>query len=418
MAVDSLVKTLREEVDTYASTSEILAHARKAADESKLDEYFVVDIDSHREPNACWPEVIEYIENPVMRANSEHDLNLLGTMLYVPGLAGPGIGHSFQALHGRIPHHEAANETLGDISVYRDVELCRRTMDAMSIDVQIVFPTSLLALGMTRIPGAEGEIAWAYNRWMVERFCAEDPRLKFMPYLPLNEPDYALRIVREFAGRPEVVGFLVTSVRYCPVYDNQFMQLYAEIEESGLPLAFHAGPTWEDEWMKSMNRFLSVHALSFVHCNMVHLTNWVINGIPERFPKLKVIWVESGIAWVPYLMARLDSEYLKRSSEAPLLTRLPSEYMKDMWYSSQPLEMDHADLLESNMKAINAETQLLYASDWPHWDFDLPAAILSFPFLSEEAKRNILGLNAAKVFNLDVPPHMGPRPRVTTAAPV
>ena len=45
---------------------------------------------------------------------------------------------------------------------------------------------------------------------------------------------------------------------------------------------------------------------------MVHLTNWIINGLPERFPKLKVIWIESGLAWLPFMMQRLDHEYLMR----------------------------------------------------------------------------------------------------------
>lgn len=55
------------------------------------------------------------------------------------------------------------------------------------------------------------------------------------------------------------------------------------------------------------------------------------------------------------------------------------------------------------MEAMNAETQLLFASDWPHWDFDLPSSITTLPFLTEDAKRNILGLNAARLFNLEVP---------------
>jgi predicted TIM-barrel fold metal-dependent hydrolase len=152
-----------------------------------------------------------------------------------------------------------------------------------------------------------------------------------------------------------------------------------------------------------MNRFISMHAISFVHCNIVHMTNWLINGLPERFPRLKVIWVESGLAWVPFLMQRLDHEYLKRTSEAPLLKRRPSEYMREMYYTSQPMEMDDLGLLESTLGAINAETQLVYASDWPHWDFDLPSVFLDLPFLGEQAKRNILGLNAARLFNLDVP---------------
>ena len=47
-------------------------------------------------------------------------------------------------------------------------------------------------------------------------------------------------------------------------------------------------------------------------------TNWLVNGMPERFPKLKTIWIESGLAWVPFLMQRLDNEWMMRSSEVPL----------------------------------------------------------------------------------------------------
>ena len=70
---------------------------------------------------------------------------------------------------------------------------------------------------------------------------------------------------------------------------------------------------------EGMNRFLSVHALGFIFYNLVHMTNMVVNGIPERFPKLKLLWIESGLAWIPFLMQRLDNEYMMRSSEAPLL---------------------------------------------------------------------------------------------------
>ena len=49
---------------------------------------------------------------------------------------------------------------------------------------------------------------------------------------------------------------------------------------------------------------------------------------------------------------------------------------------------------------MNAETQLLYSSDYPHWDFDLPSTIYDLPFLSEKAKHNILGGTAARLFKL------------------
>ena len=66
-----------------------------------------------------------------------------------------------------------------------------------------------------------------------------------------------------------------------------------------------------------------MHSISFVYFNLLHLTNWLVNGLPERFPNLKVIWIESGIAWLSFLMQRLDSEYMMRPSEAPLLKKRP-----------------------------------------------------------------------------------------------
>jgi hypothetical protein len=249
----------------------------------------------------------------------------------------------------------------------------------------------------------EVELALAYNRWIVEHVLPHEPRMKAMLYLPFNTPEAAEAMVKRFIGAKGVCGFLVTSTRYQPVHANEYMRVYAMLEEAGMPIGFHAHHNWNNEYTKKLNRFLSMHALSFVLSNLVHLTNWVINGLPERFPKLKVMWIESGLAWVPFLMQRLDHEYLMRVSEAPLLKRLPSEYMQEMFYTVQPMEATNLKLLEGTFEAIKADTQLLYASDWPHWDFDVPSRIFDLPFLTEQNKRNILGGNAAKVFNLEIP---------------
>jgi predicted TIM-barrel fold metal-dependent hydrolase len=117
------------------------------------------------------------------------------------------------------------------------------------------------------------------------------------------------------------------------------------------------------------------------------------------------LWVESGLAWVPFLMQRLDDQYLMRPSEAPQLKRMPSEYMNsNCFYTTQPMETTHPKALENTFEMIRAETQLMFSSDWPHFDFDLPQEICDLPFLGEQAKRNILGLNAARIFNLDPTP--------------
>lgn len=83
-----------------------------------------------------------------------------------------------------------------------------------------------------------------------------------------------------------------------------------------------------------------------------------------------------------------------------MLRRMPSDYMREMYYTSQPLEMTDMGLLESTFKTMDAENTLLYSSDWPHWDFDLPGRIMGIPFLDKDAKLNILGGNARKLFGL------------------
>jgi predicted TIM-barrel fold metal-dependent hydrolase len=210
-----------------------------------------------------------------------------------------------------------------------------------------------------------------------------------------------------------VIGFTVVTVRYKPVYDNAYMKTYALLEEMGKPIAFHAAYNWSDRLFATSNRFIVAHAFGFTMFNALACANWIVNAMPERFPKLKLIWIESGLAWIPWLMQRLDSEYRMRSSECPGLKKLPSEYMQDMYYTTQPLEFPNDPrLLESTFNAVNAETQLLWASDYPHWDMDLPSRIYDLPFLSQHAKRNILGENARRLFHLDVsdrfPKYVGP----------
>jgi predicted TIM-barrel fold metal-dependent hydrolase len=218
--------------------------------------------------------------------------------------------------------------------------------------------------------------------------------------LPFSEPEEALRQVETFGGREHVTGFMITAVRSLPVHHNSYMKVYRAMEERGLALCFHSAINIGEPVFKSLNRFASVHALGFPFYNILHMTNWVTNGLGERFPKLPVIWIEGGVAWVPFLMQRLDHEFMLRTSEYPLLKKKPSDYMRDMYYASQPLERVDPAALECTFRMINAETQLLYASDYPHWDFDLPSTIWDLGFLSEKAKHNILGGTAARLFGL------------------
>jgi uncharacterized protein len=380
-------------------TTKLLAHAARQAEERDYGKFPIVDVDSHHYESESLGEILEYMDDPVLQQLAQ---SASQTTARSTGMLPGGVG--YQDMGGRVMRYPLRRLEKGNPGEHRDVSLTRRWMDSMGVDISVVFPTPMLQLGLHPQVEVEVALARAYNRWLTERVLAQEPRIRSMLYLPFNDPDASFRMVQEMAGKPGVVGFMVTAARYRPVHHNSYMRTYALLEEMGLPLGFHSAYNWNDQTISMMNRFISVHALGFVFHNMVHMTNWIINGLPERFPKLNVIWIESGLAWLPFMMQRLDNEYMMRSSEAPALKRLPSEYIRDMYFTSQPMERSAGlSVLETTMRMIKAETQLMYSSDYPHWDFDLPSTIYDLPFLSETAKRNILGGNAVRVFGLKLP---------------
>jgi hypothetical protein len=356
----------------------------------------IVDVDAHHYENEHIKDILPFMENDVLR-----QLSIAQTMKGGRGNLMP-VQVGYQDMGGRVTRYPLrTTEKTEQTGPQRDVALGHRWMDAMSVDYSCLFPTGMLNIGLHPQKEMEVDLCWAYNRWVTEQVLPESGgRFYTMLSLPISTPDEALRHVETFGHRKGVGGFMVTTVRNIPVHDNSLMKVYRAIEERGLVLSFHSAFNWNETIFKTCNRFLAVHALGFSFYNILHLTNWVTNAIPERFPKLPVIWIESGLAWVPFLMQRLDHEFMMRPSECPGLKKKPSEYMRDMYYSSQPMEIQDREAMECTFRMMDAENHLLYASDYPHWDFDLPSTIYDLPFLSEKAKHNILGGTAARLFKL------------------
>ena len=377
------------------NTTRLLAHAKKQAQQRKFDDILIVDVDAHHYENECMDDILPFLENDVIR-----QLAVAGRAKGRGSLV-PSVAIGFQDMGGRITRYPLRSSEKTEKGKMRDVQLGHRWMDAMSVDYSCLFPTLMLSIGLHPEPEMEVELCWAYNRWLTEKALPEsDGRFYSMLSLPLTEPDAAMRQIETFAGRKGVTGFMITSVRGQPVHHNRHMKVFRALEERGLPLAFHSAINPMEPVFKTLNRFASVHGLGFPFYNILHMTNWITNGLGERFPKLPVVWIEGGLAWIPFLMQRLDHEFMLRPSEYPLLKKKPSDYMRDMYYASQPMETVDKGALECTFRMINAETQLLYASDYPHWDFDLPSTIWDLPFLSEKAKHNILGGNAARLYKL------------------
>jgi len=299
------------------STAQHLAHASQQARERNYQDFLIVDVDAHHYESESYREVFEYIENPVIRRQAVESAKRGGRASMLGGTIG------YQDIGGRIVRHELRrhdirrHDALG-AAEHRDIGMTLEWMDTIGVDYCCLFPTPMLFLGLH--PQVEVEVAMcrAYNRWLCERILAAEPRIVSMLYLPFNDPEAAYRTVKDFGDHKGVVGFMVTSPRYKPVHDNAYVRTYALLEEMGKPIAFHAAYNWNDQTLSLTNRFISVHALGFMWFNMVHMTNWVINGLPERFPKLKVMWIESGLTWAYCLMQRLDHSYMNAHVGLPL----------------------------------------------------------------------------------------------------
>ena len=365
----------------------------------------VVDCDSHCYETSSLPEIVAYMENPnIKRSFMFNSLQLVeGAM--ISGSLGD------RTVAGRL-HHGGAKAGERDVypieqnagNQHPVAATTLRAMNAMGIDYTIMFPTPMLNLGLNPDLNVRDELIWAFNRWLVDDVISNDPRLLTMPVLPIHDPDQCLRTIRAFADKPGVIGFMIVCLNYEAIHRNNYMKVFAELNERGLPVAFHSAPNWREQAFTVLDSFLGVHALGFPFYAMVQLTNVVLTGMPERFPKIRWIFMEAGQAWVPFTIARLDNEYKQRSSEAPLLKRLPSEYIREFFFTTQPFEAhERGQDTRAMFDMMDGASTYLYASDYPHQDFDTPASIWDVPQFSADEKRAILGGNALKLFDLPVP---------------
>jgi predicted TIM-barrel fold metal-dependent hydrolase len=126
----------------------------------------------------------------------------------------------------------------------------------------------------------------------------------------------------------------------------------------------------------------------------------LLEGVFEKFPALRFLFIEGGFDWLPHLMWRMDERYIGLRQQAPWLKRLPSEYVADhVRFTTQPMSAaKKEEHLLQIFDMMDAENILMFASDYPHWDFDEPSILPKK--LSETAKKKILHDNAAQFFNL------------------
>ena len=207
-------------IDVYTDTRDILAHARRRAEKEGYADWLIVDIDAHHVETVSWKEVIQFIDDPVLRDQAVmYHKERFGAPPY--GLNGD-LGLRYQDVGGRIPHQSDQREKIPE-GRHRDAVLTRRAMDSLGVDYMAVFPTPMLFLGMHPQPEMEVALTRAYNRWLTRTVLPQEPGIKALVLLPFNTPEEACRTVEEFRD-VEPSGDGEPDVDARPVMDEEEMK--------------------------------------------------------------------------------------------------------------------------------------------------------------------------------------------------
>lgn len=352
--------------------------------------HLIVDVDAHYlEPV---DELADYLDDPWRTRIKEAT-----TIRLLP----EGLGDRF--VQGRIRREGIDyGHTIGTMRKEQMVA----AKGKLDIDCSIIIASRILTAGHTPVRDLVLALANGYIDYMLDNVADPALGLYTMPIVPWQDPELGAELVERVAGHPAVVGVcMTTSGPNVPLGDRIYDPIYEAAQRHRLPVVFHGSPGITlvngTGYADGFQRLIEAHSLGFSVANMVQLTSLLMQGIPERFPDLRFVFQESGVFWVPMMMFRLDEYYLKRRDEAPLLNDLPSRYVLDRFYfGTQPIEAPrNPKYLESVFEMANGYEHFLFASDYPHFDYDDPTAILKLPFLDQDQKANVLARNAQRVFD-------------------
>lgn len=248
-------------------------------------------------------------------------------------------------------------------------------------------------------PGLGNALARAYNEWQLECLVRPEPRLKASIVVNYEDPVASAAEIRHWAEHPGFGHVILYGRTAAPMGSPQYWPIYEAASEAGIPVAVHAfgfggAPNTSAGWASFYIEDMLAHAQSI----QAQLTSMITNGVFARFPSLRYVLIEGGFGWVPSLSWRLDKVWARLRQEIPEVTRPPSEYIREnVWFSTQPMEEpERREHVLDTMEWIGWD-RILFASDYPHWDFDDPDQSMALK-LTEEQRAGIMRGNAAALY--------------------
>lgn len=273
-------------------------------------------------------------------------------------------------------------------------------LDHYGIEYGILTPLSPTGQG-DQNPDFGAALASANNDWQMEMMVRREPRLKASIVIPNEDGEAARAEIHKRAGNKDFTQIFMLSRTAEALGRRRYWPIYEAAMEHGLPVGIHVfgyggwaltNTGWPSFYIEEMTE----HATSM----QALVTSMIMEGLFERYRDLKIVLIESGFGWLPALGWRLDKHWKRLKDEVPHLRRAPSEYIREhFWVSTQPMEeTEDPDHLIDTMNWIGMD-RILFASDYPHWDFDDPFMALP-PSLNEKQRQQIFSGNARALYRL------------------
>lgn len=266
-------------------------------------------------------------------------------------------------------------------------------------------------LGLPTIPNEEFAVAsaHAFNSWVLNDISdgADSDGIHSSIVVCSRAPEEAVVEIDDRADERvfKAINVVPTGL-HPPVGDRKYWPIYEAAERHGLPILLHgnAGAArWHYPHLHAgMSRFIENHAQSHPIIQLNQFMSLMANGVPERFD-ITFVFQEAGIGWLPFAAHRCDHVY-RTLDDVVDLEKPPSEYIDDQFYvTSQPLEgINDTAYLTHTLRAMNAEENLMFASDYPHFDIDNPDHAFQQiqRAVGGEAAERIFGRTAMELFGI------------------
>src|SRR3954470_5870171 len=283
-----------------------------------------------------------------------------------------------------------------------DPHLRAKEMDRDGVDAEVIYGV-LAAAAKLEDHEASVTMLQIYNTWMADFLKQYPERQIGLACLPFGDIPAAIEEVHRVAKLGYRGIELSCSWNMDPMWHPQWEPLWQAIDEVNLPLHFHTfpsvSPKLREQYTGLTQRALMYSGLCLFQLSLANiLTALMGRAVFERFPRLRVVFGESGIGWIPYVLDRMDFEYEDQYKDLPLKMK-PSEYWRRQCKATFQYDRIGLKLIDE----MGAET-LMWGSDYPHPDGIWPESEKyiseQFKELSPEVTRMITCDNAAKFYGL------------------